>query len=383
MNLNRIIILAIFAGIIAAATGLRLGPSQASDDNSITQAAPPKPVSSTQFRGIALQLHNPDELAAYSTLIRQIGQTNANTICLVVHAQQENASSASIFMDSRKTPSDTALTELITLAHEQDLRVILMPIVLLENARSGEWRGKINPPNWDSWWEDYANFILHFAKLSARTDTEIFMVGSELVSTEKQTDRWRNLISKVRSVYPGLISYSSNWDHYRPIKWWDAVDVIGMTTYYDLTGGDKPTLEKLAGSWKSIKSDILTWHGKNFPQLPILFTEVGWPNQVTCAQFPWNYYQSPDRPDPQAQANCFEAFFDAWITVPAVAGFIVWEWMNHPDQEIGPHETSYVPAGKPAMEVIEKFYQMPAAIRVPIAKVSGNSQDEQKQIPSP
>ena len=376
MKMDRIVILVVFAGIIAAATGLRLGPSEGSDQRSVNPVDPPKPVWPTQFRGIALQLHNSDGLETYSVLIRQIAQTNANTICLVVHAHQENASSASIFMDSRKTPSDPELTELIALAHKQGLRVILMPIVLLENARSGEWRGKIDPPNWDSWWEDYANFILHFAKLSARTDTEIFMVGSELISTEKQADKWCNLIDKVRSVYPGLISYSANWDHYSPIKWWDKVDVIGMTTYYDLTGGDKPTLERLARSWKSIKDDILTWHGKNFPQLPILFTEVGWPNQITCAQFPWNYYQSPDKPDPQAQANCFEAFFKAWITEPAVAGFIVWEWKNHPDQNTGLEDTSYVPTDKPAMEVIEKFYRLPADNRDPVAKANPGSKGE-------
>ncbi len=376
MKLDRIVILVVFVGIIAAATGLRLGPAQDSNGRPIILVDPPEPVSRTQFRGIALQLHNSDKLADYSLLISQIAQTNANTICLVVHAQQENASSASIFIDSRKTPSDAELTELIAEAHKKGLRVILMPIVLLENARSGEWRGKIDPPNWDKWWEDYANFILHYAKLSAQSETEIFMVGSELISTEKQADRWRNLIARVRSVFPGLISYSANWDHYRPIKWWDEVDIIGMTTYYDLTGGDKPTLEKLTRSWLSIKEDILTWHAKNFPQLPILFTEVGWPNQVTCAQFPWNYYQSPNKPDPQAQANCFEAFFGTWISVPAVAGFIVWEWKQHPDQDTGLKDTSYVPAGKPAMEVIEKFYRLPTDGQDPLAKAAAENAGE-------
>ncbi len=128
-----------------------------------------------------------------------------------------------------------------------------------------------------------------------------------------------------------------------------------MTTYYDLTDGKEPTVDVLMASWKTIKEEILQWQSKIGK--PILFTEVGWPNQETAAQYPWDYYRSADKPDPTAQANCFEAFFRTWITEKAVAGCLVWEWRSYPGQDIGPQDTSYVPCGKPALEVIKKYYR--------------------------
>ena len=139
--------------------------------------------------------------------------------------------------------------------------------------------------------------------------------------------------------------------------WWDDLDLIGMTTYYDLTGGKDPTLGRLIEAWKPIKKKVLAWQAKI--GRPLLFTEVGWPNQTTCAQYPWNYYEAPESPDPTAQANCFQAFFQTWSGAKAVGGFLVWEWRNHPGQEVGPEDTSYVPCGKPAMKVIENYYRRP------------------------
>jgi len=330
--------------------GTTIGPSQ-------VPAVPAQGVG--QLRGVALQLHYGDG-HPYAQLVEEIAASGANAVCFVVHGYQENASSTSIFIDRRKSPSREVLVALADLAHQRGLYVILMPVVLLENARAGEWRGKIQPTDWAAWWEDYGNFVTYYAKIAAETRTEVFIVGSELVSTEPDIDRWRRLIATVRWLYPGLISYSANWDHYRPIKWWDDVDIIGMTTYYDLTGGAEPTLERLVQAWAPIKKDILQWQSTHYPDKPLLFTEVGWPNQQTCAQYPWNYYAAPDKPDPQAQANCYEAFFETWIREPAVAGFIVWEWRSDPNQLVGPQDTSYTPCGKPAMDVIRRYYAMSA-----------------------
>jgi hypothetical protein len=242
-----------------------------------------------------------------------------------------------------------------------------MPIVLLDNAREDEWRGKIDPEDWDHWWSDYRQIVLRYATISQECDVSVYLVGSELLSTESQIDKWRQLIADVREAYSGRLAYSANWDHYRPIEWWDALDIIGMTTYYDLTKGEKPTVERLLDAWKPIKEEVLSWQAT--VNRPILFTEVGWPNQETCAQHPWNYFGSTV-PDPQGQANCFEAFFRTWVDEPVVAGFIVWEWQNHPEESTGPDDIGYNPAGKPAMAVIERYFNAPRAPEdggVPIA----------------
>ncbi len=365
---DNFVVLLVFVVVIASVVAFRRLRADGAAELKPIGGPPLKPSNVGEFRGISLQLHNGQDGHPYEKYIDEIAQTGANTICLVVTGYQENGSSTSIFIDLRKTPGDPRVKSLIAYAKSKGLRVVLMPIVLLENAREGEWRGKLAPTSWDDWWEDYTNFILQYAYIAEGTLAEVLMIGSELVTTETSTDRWRELIRRVRHAYKGRICYSANWDHYRPIEWWDDLDIIGMTTYYDLTEGKEPTVERLVEAWKPIRKEVLAWQAKI--NRPIMFTEVGWPNQKTCAQYPWDYYRTPDEPDPQAQANCFEAFFRTWIGEKAVVGFIVWEWRNSPDQQIGPEDPSYVPTGKPAMHVIRKYYQMPSPWQTPRGSTS-------------
>jgi hypothetical protein len=356
---DKLAVLVIFASVVASVLTYRLLSANGADSPRIPDAPQSRPAGVNEFRGITLQLQSGWAEHPYEQYIDEIAQTGANTVSFVIAGYQENGASTSIFIDLRKAPTDLRLIDLIAKAHARNLHVVLMPIVLLENAREGEWRGKIAPTSWDDWWEDYNDFIIRYARIAEQTGTQLLVIGSELVTTEQFADRWRELIRSVRGVYKGQLCYSANWDHYRPVEWWDDMDIVGMTTYYDLTEGKEPTVERLLEAWKPIKKDILTWReGIN---RPILFTEVGWPNQTTCAQYPWDYYRSTNEPDTKAQANCFEAFFQTWVPERSVAGFLVWEWRNHPKQAIGPDDTSYVPVGKPALDVIRKYYQMPSA----------------------
>jgi hypothetical protein len=320
---------------------------------------PMRPSQGGEFRGICLQLNDADPQHPYERFITEISKTGANTVCLVLHAYQENASSQAITIDARKTPSDAHLAKLIDHAHDRGLRVMVMPVVLLSQRRSNEWRGEIKPGNWNAWWQDYSDFVLHYARLAEEGEVEIFAVGSELISTETQTDRWSALIAEVRKVSSARLTYSANWDHYQVPKFWADLDIVGLTTYFTLAKGADPSYEAILRRWTEIREDILAW--QKTVRRPLLFTEVGWPNQETAAEFPWNYYAATDKPDPQLQARCFKAFFETWVREKTVAGYLVWEWANHPDQPTDPQkDTSYRPVGKPAMEVIQRYFQMPS-----------------------
>ena len=374
MRDGKYVVLAVFVLIIGAAVGIQQFVYRGGGDGiappplaAASTGSPLRPVDVGQFRGFSLQLQSAHPRHPYEQYIREIADTGANTVCLVIAAYQENGKSTSIFVDKRRVPSDERLKKLVAHAHGLGLRVVLMPIVLLENPEAGEWRGAIAPRNWDDWWEDYYNYVLPYAELAEEAKVEMFVVGSELVTTERDyPDRWRTLIAKIRKVYGGYLSYSANWDHYTPVTWWKDVDVIGMTTYYDLTGGKEVTLPRLEAKWRDIRKTILAWQ-KTIGR-PILFTEVGWPNQVTCAQYPWDYYRAEDKPDPQAQALCYEAFFRTWFDEKAAAGFLIWEWRNYPEQKTGPDDPSYIPCGKPCLDVIRRHFQAPGSkARLPIA----------------
>ena len=329
-----------------------------SQDDSGVSAVPPavRPSPATQYRSIALQIHHTDS-HPYEQFIDEIAATGANTITLVIHAYQENIQSEAIFIDARKTVSNRRLGELIDYAHQKPLRVALMPVVLLAKAK-GQWRGQIKPENWDEWWKDYRKFILQYAYIAGEHTVELFSVGSELVTTELQEDRWRGLIAEVRTHAKGHLTYSANWDHYQAARWWDAVDIVGMTSYYTLAKGEGASLAALLEGWTAPKQTILDWQ-KSVGR-PILFSEVGWPNQATASEYAWNYYKAPNRTDPQLQKRCFESFFQTWAHEPAVAGYTIWEWRNDPNQDTHPtRDSSYCPRGKPAMDVIRTYLQKP------------------------
>jgi len=327
--------------------------------------------SGAPYHGFAIQINTSHEpLKRYGPLLREIADLGADTVLFSTAGYQENSSSAAIFIDQRKTPSPEQWDRLIAEARKCGLRVVLMPIVLLTHPRtSTEWRGVIQPPRWDEWWTSYTDYIMHFAKIAARNRVEVFIIGSELISTENMPEFWDELIRKVRSIYRGKISYSSNWDHYEKVPFWDKLDLVCMTTYYTLSDRPNPPLQKLIDAWKPIKRQILQWQAK--VGKPILFTEVGWPSQEGCSIEPWNYFRQ-DHATPaglQEQANCYRAFIETWKDVPPdkLAGVIWWEWTPYGG---GPNCINYTPKGKPAEEVIRQWF---ASIRARYRPTAGKN----------
>ncbi len=177
------------------------------------------------------------------------------------------------------------------------------------------------------------------------------------MSTEKQLAQWIELIGAVRKVFRNRLIYSANWDHYKPPKFWNLLDIVGITTYFEVGTDEDSSMKQLLAAWAKIRAEILEW--QKTVARPIMFTEVGWPNQVTAARYPWNYYASPKSPDPDQQSRCFEAFFKTWENTSAVAGFLVWEYPNRDmtRQQLAPDkDTSYYPCEKPAMKIIERQF---------------------------
>jgi len=362
--IKAIIVLAAIAAavyLVQAKTSIRTEPKTpdtAGKDLGLVPTTQPGNVpNGAPYHGFAIQIntsHKPIE--RYGPLLAELAELGADTVLFSTAGYQENTSSAAIFIDQRKTPSDAQWDELIGLARRHRLRVVLMPIILLTNPRtSTEWRGVIQPPRWDEWWASYTDYILHFAKIAQRNGVEIFIIGSELISTENFPELWDSLIREVRKIYHGRISYSSNWDHYEKVPFWDKVDVVCMTTYYKLSDSVNPPLEQLLEAWKPIKRQILAWQAK--VRKPILFTEVGWPSQEGCSIEPWNYYRQ-DTATPaglQEQANCYRAFIETWKDVPPdrVIGVTWWEWTPYGG---GPTCNNYTPKGKPAEKVIREWF---------------------------
>jgi hypothetical protein len=307
------------------------------------------------LHGMAVQVtHVYDVVNRTKKLLSEVANLGADTVMLSVARYQEHAASPAIYNDPERMPTEEQWRQIIAAAHDQNLRVLLMPIVLLSDPKGTEWRGEIKPPNWDVWWKSYDDYIVHMARICETNHVEVMTVGSELVSTEKYTERWKKLIGDVRKVYKGKLSYSANWDHYRNIEFWSDLDYVGMTTYYQLSDEANPTLVALLDAWKPIKENILSWQktvGK-----PIIFTEVGWCSQEGASVEAWNYYhkQQATEAGREEQRRLYKAFMETWRDVPQVGGVIWWEWT---DSNGGNDDYNYTPRGKPAEKELRRWFR--------------------------
>lgn len=306
------------------------------------------------FRGVALQVQRVDWIDRYEKNIDQIAAVGADTILLVVDARQENGRSNHIYLDMRATPTPQQLGRLIQHAHEKSLRVVLMPIVLLDNPRATEWRGTLAPQNWDQWWNSYRDMIGHFAWVAQANQVEVLVVGSELVSTEEQIDQWTRTIAKVRQSYHGLITYSSNWDHYTAVPFWDQLDLFGLNSYYKMGADHTVTVGQIEARWQEIQRDLVSFSRKI--NKPILFLEVGWCSLQNAAHQPWDYTQTQLPVDLDLQKRLYEGFFASWFGNADLGGFMMWVWTPGAS---GPMDKGYSPQGKPAEQVLRQWLNKP------------------------
>ena len=311
------------------------------------------------FHGIAIQVHNADGgVERYARLLREVAERGADTVLISVNGYQRRVESVLIEIDPARSLSDDELLRLMGIARRAGLRVVLMPKVLLVEPGSTDWRGKIKPTTWEAWFDQYREFIRHYARVAQQGQAALFSVGSELVSTEKFSEQWEEIIRQVREIYRGPIMYSANWDHYEAIQFWDKVDYLGLTSYYKLADEPGPTIETLRESWERTKRDILDFQAR--VGKPLLFTEIGWCSQEGCSVEAWNYYRSSTATPAglEEQRRNYQAFIETWANEPKVGGMIWWEWT---DDEGGETNFGYTPLNKPAERVLRELWQRKAA----------------------
>ncbi|HET6251611.1 MAG TPA: hypothetical protein VFE47_28255 [Tepidisphaeraceae bacterium] len=357
-----LIVSALAVFVIAVGCSIFPGPENAGTKSTVTVDTDPLPVVSSAkleglpLRGIVLQVQRIDSPEIYYKAIDDIAAVGADTVEIVVDSKQENAGSNIIFVDVRQTPTLEKLEALIEYAHSKNLRVVLMPIVLLERPRSTEWRGVIKPDSWDDWFESYRGMVTHYAEAAEKAHANVLVVGSELVSTERYKDEWVRTINATRQVYHGMMTYSANWDHYRTIPFWDHLDLIATNSYYKLGENKDVSVAEIVSRWRAIQKDLLPWVKSQHK--PYMFTEVGWCSMANAAHEPWDYTKdAAEVPlDLELQKKLYEGFFQAWDGIPELGGYMFWQWVPNGG---GPEDRGYTPKGKPAERVLRQEFAKP------------------------
>ncbi|WP_394824032.1 glycoside hydrolase family 113 [Pendulispora albinea] len=256
-----------------------------------------------------------------------------------------------------------AVRRAIEMAHERDLKVMLVPHIWVE---SGEWRAKIDPQTdegWAAWAKSYGDFARTWAKVAEETGAEMFSAGVELRSwvTTARAPSFGALLRDLRHIYHGTITYSGNWDDVDRTVILGDLDVIGINAFYPLAEHDGDGYEALLAGARRVRDKVHalaeTWHK------PVLFTEIGYTTRPDPAVRPWEW---PDqmahvKVDEDAQALAYHALLAPLLDEPDFAGFFVWRVYADPDDVSQEAEWGFSPRGKVAELVMRDAFAAPWA----------------------
>lgn len=295
-------------------------------------------------------------LSTYSDKsLEMLAQTGAEWVEIVTTYYQQKFNSLKIF-PTDNTPSDKSIIHVINKAHQLGLKVMLKPHVDLIDNSDGLWRGDIgfqDETDWQAWFSQYRNFILHYANLAERTNVELFCIGTELCFASMQAEFWQeDIIPRIRNAYSGKLIYAANWNEYKKISFWDDIDYIGIDAYFPLANKKNPEYEEIKAGWRKWASEITDWHrGIN---KPIILTEIGYRSSEFSAARPWEHNSDADI-DLEVQAACYIAALDVFYNQSWCGGIYWWYWKTSPYSG-GLNNRDFTPQGKPAEIVLSYWY---------------------------
>jgi len=305
--------------------------------------------------GVAVLVYGNDQKFEVKTrkLFDRLASLKVNSLSLVFPLFQDNWTSSTVWVDKEKTPSEENLRLFIREAHKRGFTVMLKPLLDEKSFKVDEkWRGSIQPDDRTTWFESYTNLILDYAKLAQEEDVEIFDIGTEFTSLEKETEQWQELIQEVRKIFSGQVTYSSNWDNYQNVSFWEELDFIGIDAFFPLDAPNEATIEQLIIAWQPWVKQMEKFRALSGKE--IVLTELGTRSQLGSFQKPYVWYATGVPIDLETQRKYYEA---SWLATKDLVNGIYW-WAVALELPKDPYnDPGFNPLGKPAEQEIAKCYK--------------------------
>lgn len=254
-----------------------------------------------------------------------------------------------------------ATREKIRLLKSHGFHIFFLPRIespAFYRAKEPAWRGDIKMKSADDWavfHDRLEEEIVRYAVLAEEEGVELFGLGLEYHhSAGKFADRWRRIAESVRAVFRGKITYSANWwKEYEEVRFWDAVDYIGVGSYFPLCDSAKSGPDEWRDGWEEIREKLenlaIKW------RRPIVFTEIGYPTYRDAAYRPWEWTSTEGKViDPAAQAACYRLMFDELAEHPWFHGMFLWRFYTK-RSTIKPWD--YSPQNKPAEAIVREVWE--------------------------
>ncbi len=309
--------------------------------------------------------------ASASQAFRTIASLGSNSVELTARIWTQTGTTDTVFADPAKTESDASLLAGFQAAHAAGLSVVFKAAL---SPLDGTATSSMAPTDVAAFFASYKAEIVHLATVAQAGGVQTFAIGNEMSSLTGAQYRgyWTDLISAVRQVYHGELTYAAAIDEASKVSFWDELDTIGVNTYPPLTSsensdgaGSGPRLDRganqpllcgrlrvqIAGRFSPL---AVEQYGK-----PVLMTEVGYRSIDGTAINPgaWN---TSGTSDPAAQAVAYKAFFQVWTAQGGgwLKGVEFWQW----DLNNQYSDTGYSVMGKPAEAVVSQYFHGDGAV---------------------
>jgi len=239
--------------------------------------------------------------------------------------------------------------------NKEKIRVMMKPQIWVWR---GEFTGGIkmqSEADWKVLEASYSKFILGYAKVAQETKADIFCIGTELETfIDERPTYWKQLITEIRKVYKGKLTYAANWNEYNRTPFWKDLDFIGIDGYFPVSDLKTPTLEECKLGLERWKTEVKQYH--DVFNKPILFTEYGFRSVDFAGKEPWKSDRDMNEVNLEAQVNATQAFFDTFWNEDWVAGGFIWKWFHNHNQAGGLNDSQFTPQNKPVEAIIKEVY---------------------------
>ena len=291
--------------------------------------------------------------------VNKVLSVHANHAAVMPFGFIRNITSPEIVFDTDRQwfgETKRGAKQYIEVLHKNGIEVLLKPQIWIWR---GEFTGTLkmqSEEDWKSLEASYEKFILTYAKLAAETKVKVFCIGTELEQFVTHRPKyWSGLITKIKEIYKGKLTYAANWDEYTRTPFWKEVDYIGVDAYFPLSEAKHPSVEELKKGWQKWKAAIQQLSAT--VQKPVLFTEFGYRSMDYTAKKPWLVDRNDEEVNLDAQANATQAIFEEFWNEDWFAGGYIWKWFIKHESAGGSDDNRFTPQNKPAEKTLKERYQ--------------------------
>lgn len=241
---------------------------------------------------------------------------------------------------------------------QRGLRVLFKPYLWSHEFWTKQmWTGVIVQPDsaqCKQWFASYTAWMLDNARYAEAGKAEMLCIGLELPGMCMYEREWRALIDTVRTVYSGALVYAAHGLlEAKQIRFWDALNCVGVNIYPTLSDSPRPTDDELRRGWQPYKRDFAALFavlGK-----PIIFTEAGFRSVLGAAYKPWEWPEHAERPaSTEQQTQAYKILAEQCYNQPWFGGIFWWKFFTAPEKNEGPD--GFTPQGKPAFQQMAKDF---------------------------